>query len=303
MSSLAIIGHLTIDQIKRKGTISFSMGGPPAYGGITAARIGAKVSAVSKVGVDYRDEYLLKLIRAGIDISDVHLCPSPCRTTNYYLSYEEDERELILKSKCEDIYPKDISKKNLAVENMIFSPVAGEIPLETLRYCVENSDAMICLDPQGYLREFDENGKVRHKRWENASLYLESVDILKLSERESIAMTGTRDLTEALRKLSNFGPKMVIISLGERGSIIFDKKDNKIYDIPAIRPRIEIDFTGCGDAFFAAFLIEYQKTKDVYRSGIFGSSAASFVAEGPGLSVFGTREEIEERIKSLKIDF
>jgi fructoselysine 6-kinase len=66
-----------------------------------------------------------------------------------------------------------------------------------------------------------------------------------------------------------------VSTLGAEGSVALFK--NKRYYQKAIEVDKIIDTTGCGDAFQAAFSIEWLKTKDIEKSLKEGSIAASKV--------------------------
>ena len=62
-------------------------------------------------------------------------------------------------------------------------------------------------------------------------------------------LTGITDIQQGCKILSEWGVKEVVITLGSKGSVIYE--DNKFYTIPAYVPAIETDATGCGDTYMA----------------------------------------------------
>ncbi len=72
--------------------------------------------------------------------------------------------------------------------------------------------------------------------------------------------------------------------------------------IPAFESE-EVDATGAGDVFGAAFLLRYYETKDAVESAIFASCAASFVVEKEGVEGIPCREEVEKRMEKEGRDF
>jgi fructoselysine 6-kinase len=97
--------------------------------------------------------------------------------------------------------------------------------------------------------------------------FVEDIDIVFLS--------GKREMLDDLEKLSFQTGKMIVATLGANGSMaFFDKKEHycKAVEVDAI-----VDTTGCGDAFQAAFCIEWIKTKDIDKSLEVGSIEASKV--------------------------
>jgi sugar/nucleoside kinase (ribokinase family) len=64
--------------------------------------------------------------------------------------------------------------------------------------------------------------------------------------------------------------------------------------VPAL-PRAEVDPTGAGDVFAAAFLVRYHETGDALEAAAFAACAASCVVEGIGASTLGDRAEVLRR--------
>jgi sugar/nucleoside kinase (ribokinase family) len=69
-----------------------------------------------------------------------------------------------------------------------------------------------------------------------------------------------------------------------------------VHSVPTL-PRPEVDPTGAGDVFAAAFLVRYQETGDPLEAAAFASCAASCVVEGVGTTSLGDRGEVEKRMR------
>jgi sugar/nucleoside kinase (ribokinase family) len=65
--------------------------------------------------------------------------------------------------------------------------------------------------------------------------------------------------------------------------------------VPSL-PTEEIDPTGAGDVFAAAFLVRYHETGNPLEAAAFGACAAACVVEGLGLTTLGDRHEIARRL-------
>ena len=59
---LVVIGNLTLDRIKTPSYEIDTFGGTVAYASITAKRLGTFVGIVSKIGSNFSQRYLQKLI-------------------------------------------------------------------------------------------------------------------------------------------------------------------------------------------------------------------------------------------------
>lgn len=91
--------------------------------------------------------------------------------------------------------------------------------------------------------------------------------------------------------------KILITTLGERGSIISTREGEEI-EVPACKPNSIDDPTGAGDAFRAGFFVGYEKGMDLKTCAQIGSVAASYAIESYGtqnhtftLEEFGARYE------------
>lgn len=97
--------------------------------------------------------------------------------------------------------------------------------------------------------------------------HIENIDIVFLS--------GKEEILPELQALSSQTGKLIVPTLGEKGSVAFHGDEE--YSQEAIQVDKIVDTTGCGDAFQAAFSIEWMNSKDVQKSLEAGSIAASKV--------------------------
>ena len=63
-------------------------------------------------------------------------------------------------------------------------------------------------------------------------------------------------------------------------------------------PVAEVDPTGAGDVFAAAFLIRLQETQDPIAAARFANATASFCVQAPGVTGIPTRAMVEERLQN-----
>ncbi|MFN8412847.1 MAG: carbohydrate kinase family protein [Anaerolineales bacterium] len=119
--------------------------------------------------------------------------------------------------------------------------------------------------------------------WRDLRLVLQGVTIFLPSEEEIRALFWgeTNDLWEMMRKVSEYGPRIIVVKRGPLGQIVYDAEQKKRYEIPAYASRVE-DPTGAGDAFCGGFLFGFQKTSDPLMAAMYGSVSASLKIEGSG---------------------
>ncbi len=295
MFDLVTVGNFAIDLITSPKIASPqpTLGGSPTYTSIAAAKLGAKVSVISRVGADFQNRYLEWLKANGVDLSGLKQVKGAA-TTKFILTYRNGERKLQLKDRAPPISTQDISD-SLQTIALHVAPIANEIQnavVAKLRGLTE----ILSLDPQGFVRTFDKKGNMRLKPWK-ANQALTQIDIYKSSSREIRMVTRPKELPLAMREIRDYGAKIVMVTRGMKGTILL--VDDEFYHIPACKPRVFQDPTGAGDAFIGSFLAEYLQGKEPLWCACVGSAASSFVVEGIGPAVFGEKEETYRRAKGI----
>ena len=66
-------------------------------------------------------------------------------------------------------------------------------------------------------------------------------------------------------------------------------------------PAKEVDSTGAGDVFAAAYLVRYSKTGDPLASGLYASCTAGIKAGLPGIPTIAQIKERASRHPELKV--
>jgi sugar/nucleoside kinase (ribokinase family) len=293
---LVVAGHFSADTlILPSNPASYqALGGATAYVSLAAHALGSVVSVVSRVGKDFPPEYLEWLRKEGIDVSAVKADSEA--TTRFELTYNQDlsERTLNLKSQGSPLTAKDVPT-NLHAKAIHIGPIAQEISLpivQLLRGCCE----VLSLDPQGMTRRFNIDGGVSCCEQVDKRL-VGIVDVYKSSVEEICALTGQADVQVAIKAVHGYGPKIVIATMGPKGSQL--SVDGEVLQVPPCPARKVVDPTGAGDVFVGAFLSEYFRGKDVFWSACVGSAAASFVVECVGATCLGKREEVYGRAEAI----
>ncbi|MBS7647478.1 MAG: carbohydrate kinase family protein [Candidatus Bathyarchaeia archaeon] len=294
---ITIVGHLCIDSISlpNKQSPYTILGGSAAYTSLSAKRLGANVSIISKVGGDFPKAYLWWLSQEGIDLTGVLRIEGE-KTTRFELKYDSSmsNRTLRLLSKAPVIKVEDLPNL-LDTKVAHIAPIADEIPYDVTEK-MKKSTEVLSIDPQGLVRAFDENGTVVSKPLEDKRV-LELVNIYKSSKEEIEAITGMADLRAAIRSIHDFGVETVIVTMGIKGAAI--SIDGTVYEIPVYTPDKIVDPTGAGDAFIGGFLAEYVQGKEVLWCACVGSAAASAVVEGVGPTLIGSGSQIRQRAELL----
>jgi sugar/nucleoside kinase (ribokinase family) len=137
------------------------------------------------------------------------------------------------------------------------------------------SNQTISLDPSpGYMAP---------SFWRDLRLVLQGVTIFQPSEEKlrTLFWGETNNLWEMARKISEYGPQIIVIKRGSLGQMLYDVPGNNRYEIPAYPSRVA-DPTGAGDAFCGGFLAGFQQTNDPLMAALHGNVSASLTIEGSG---------------------
>jgi sugar/nucleoside kinase (ribokinase family) len=245
------------------------------------------------VGTDFPESCTRLLSDNSVDLFGVKRVQNAF-TTSFVLKYADEKRQLQLKNLAPPILLEDLPSE-FEAKSIHIAPIAGEVSPEIIDELRKRADTL-SLDPQGFLRRFDKCGKVTLKKWADKRV-LEQVDVYKSSLQEIRAATGLRSLRGSMRKIQDFGVKVVIVTMGVKGAAVFF--DKTFYEIPAIQPQKLIDSTGAGDVFAGAFLAEYICKEDPVWCACVGSATASFKLETFGPLFGGEKEAIYKRAEHL----
>lgn len=292
---IVVIGHLSRDLIITPETRREALGGGPAYA-MLAPAIGAFGAAIiSKVGEDFKRGYRETLRSSGLDLSELRVEGE--YTTRFVNEYDDrGNRIQRVESLAPAIRPSDLGEAHYNAKIIHFSPLT---PDEIVASCYETAredGALTSLDVQGYLRHISDDGLVSPKNWDERDTILSQVDVVKFHDSELKLTDSSESELSAVNHILDLGPIIVIITRDHRGSTIYTR-NSQVY-IPLVLSKAQVDSTGCGDIYSIGFLLEYMRSADVSRAGLFAATCASFNAETVGPYEMPDRVKIETRLRS-----
>jgi sugar/nucleoside kinase (ribokinase family) len=217
---------------------------------------------------------------SGVQVANI---PSSLSTT-FENRYQEGRRVQRLLAVAPPLSPAHLPEGWSRCTIALLGPVAQEVDPAFARAFPE---ALLAISPQGWMRNWDGTGLVTQVPWEGEGV-IEGVKALFLSEEDLPQGEIPRGW---LRRIP-----IIFITQGERGALL--RWEGRWFHIPPY-PAREVDPTGAGDVFAAAFLVRYRETGDPFASALFASCAASLSVEAPGLEGVPTRARVEERFRQF----
>jgi len=265
---------------------------------LVAKKLGVEhVALIGCIGKDYESQFKVHMAKYGVELPQIKISEN---TGGFRLNYDiHGDRELSIIGVAGNISTEDIPHKCLDAKFILIAPILQEVDLELIQFLSKNSTATLFLDPQGLIREIGDNDRiVKTCNRRLAAEFTSLVDVVKPNEIESVVLTHLEDPYMAAKQLVEWGTKISIVTLAERGSIISDGKS--FIKIPAYQ-TIARDPTGAGDTYAGAFIAEQLRLKSLFDCGLFASAAASIKVEYTGPDFPLTKEEITRR--AHKINF
>lgn len=137
---------------------------------------------------------------------------------------------------------------------------------------------------------------------EKIAAYLKEVDIFSLNMTEGKRLTGKTEPMDVLSGLLELNPKVVLLRMGEKGSMVSDGKHT--YKVPTA-PTNVVDVTGGGNSSTGGFLVGYcESGGDIEQAGRWAAAAASLVIAQYGLPLVmddAMRREAQKRAAALDV--
>ena len=265
-----LIGHLCRDVIG--GYVR--TGGTVFYAGITAARLGRRVGIVTAFG---------EPLPAEVGTMEVALVDST-HTTTLDVRWTRSGRQLRLLERAASITPAGVPEAWRSAPLVHLAPIADELSPD-LAELFPNST--IVATPQGWLREWGADGCAAPRRVPQPWGGDDRISVLVLSIED---LGGDASLGSHLARTT----PICVVTEGALGYTLYLRGQGQRY--PSF-PASEVDPTGAGDVFAAAFFIRYSETGDPVGSGRFAAAAASLSVEGAGISRIPVRSEVAARLE------
>jgi sugar/nucleoside kinase (ribokinase family) len=263
-----LIGHAAADVVPG----GFQLGGTIAYAGLTAQALGLRVGIVTSSGADAPLGGL-----SGIPIVNV---PAEHSTTFENIK-TEDGRKQVLHHRAAPLTFEHIPQTWRSAPIIHLGPIADEVD-PTL--AEKLSGSLLGVTPQGWMRGWEEAGQVFAKPWSNSGQVLPHAGAIIMSVEDV-----NRDL-ELVEEMAH-RTRILCLTEGSAGSVLHWNGDRRRFRPLQIQ---EVDATGAGDIYAAAFLVRLYHTRDPWEAARFATQLAARSVARVGLKGIPTQREIEE---------
>jgi len=270
------IGHVTLDRFGD----TVRPGGAALYAAVTADRLGLSTAILTSHG----DDFPLDLVPPRIEVVSV---PAG-ETTTFEHSEHEGERVLRVRAAAAALTADDLPEDWRDAPLVMLAPVLAEVdPLLSMAF----SDAAVSAQAQGWLRVVEPDGVVGALAWEPDYL-LARLHTLFLSQRDVVGQEAA--MLEWLQRVP-----VGVVTAGRHGALLYVNGER--YEV---RPRLarEVDATGAGDVFAAAFLVRYQQDGNPWTAAEAAACAAALSIEGEGWSAVPDAAALERALAEYRRD-
>ena len=227
--------------------------GGPFTTSVAMRRLGLRVGWMCDFGDDFFSQFILEAARQeGIDDSLFQIHPFPVRRVSAVFSFAHDRGFVSFMDDVEQTSPIPLIER--------YRP--GCLFLPHLHYGERYTALFAAARRHGTIVFMDCQGTEATLKTPGVVEALRSADIFAPNQTEALQLTGAAKVEEALARLAELTP-LVIIKLGGEGAIA--QLDGQVVHAPAIEVNV-VDTTGAGDCFNAGFLYGYLRGRPLETS-------------------------------------
>ena len=282
------IGYVTRD-LHADG--SFSLGGTVTFAAVTAHRLGLAAAIVTCADAQLLPELPLRLPGIGLAVR-----PST-ETTTFVNQYHEGFRTQYLRARAAPPEIEDVPWPWRDAPIVLLGPLAQELSPDFVTLFPRRPGTILAATPQGWLRRWDSDGRVSPTPWTAAQQVLPLLDVLILSHDDLLPFAGdNRTDADAILARWSLQVPLLVATDGRHGATLF--QHGAAESFPAY-PTTELDPTGAGDVFAAAFLCHLHRHNNPREAVNFANCAASFSVEQVGVEGIPTLEMVEGRMRNV----
>ena len=271
--SLAPVDYLVIGHVAHDLTPEGPrLGGTAAYSALTAHALGLRVGVVTSSGTETSLDALK-------DIPVISL--SSPQSTTFENIYTEHGRVQYLRAQAKRIDFNSIPELWRRSSIIHLGPIADEMDSVLPG---SFSPALLGITPQGWMRQWDAENRVSSRDWMDAEPALAKAGAVVISRED---VNGDDEVIEQMAHQTH----VLAVTESAAGCVLYWHGDRRRFRAPQVP---EVNPTGAGDIFAAAFFIRLLNTRDPWEAARFATLLASHSVTRVGLDGIPTMREIQE---------
>ncbi len=276
-----LIGHMTAD-LTPDGRM---LGGTVSYAARTAAAFGIKVGIVTSVGAG---EVLLDQLYPYAE----EIVVVPALTTSTFENvYTAAGRQQFLRGVASPLRYEHIPSAWRDAPLVHFAPLTGELDLADILPPFDMATTL--LTAQGLLRQWNDDERVRFKRWHDETA-LRQLDWVVLSEEDYLPAP---ELEAEYAAVTNH----LVVTRAEHGGTHYDHGTPHQYNTPQVDL---VQPTGAGDVFAAALLCSLHLLDgDINASLRVAATLGATAVTRDGWNGAPTRDEVQTVLDVVKAGY
>ena len=256
------------------GDFVMGPGGKGANQAVAARRLGGDAALVCKVGRDmFGDNAILHYEREGLDTRGILVSELPSGVALINVDAKGENSIVVAPGANMDLTEEDIERVSDRIRDADLVLLQLEIPIPSVLAAARIAHAggaQVVLNPAPYAEVPDE--------------LFRYVDLFIPNETELSAYTGITvcDRKSALGAADIMlarGVKKIIVTLGSKGSLIYDGKE--VCDVAAC-PVEAVDTTAAGDTYCGALCVGLSEGLTLQEAAVFASKASALSVTRPG---------------------
>ncbi len=268
-----VMGHVAHDLTPQGSRV----GGTVAYSALTARALGLRVGVVTSSGAETSLEAL-----NGIRV----ISQDSPQSTTFENIYTVHGRIQYVRAHATRIDFKGVPESWRRASIIHLGPIANEMDSVLPEGF---SPTLLGITPQGWMRQWDAENRVSSREWTDAGPALAAAGAVVIS-REDVG--GDYELIEQMAHQTS----VLAVTESAAGSVLYWHGDRRRFRAPDVP---EVDATGAGDIFAAAFFIRLYKTRDPWEAARFATLLASHSVARVGLEGIPSSREIEESLMEV----
>jgi sugar/nucleoside kinase (ribokinase family) len=277
---LVILGQILNETIKFADgrTLGPVLGGTLSYCSVAAARLGARVGIVAKIGRNTPRDLLQPILESGMDTAG--LIREPAGYEDVLIYHPNGHKTLEFVARPSPLSLQDVPEEYRQADIIYCGSAMWEPPLAVVR-ALCRPGTRLAADLGGY-------GGAHHDVRHHTGGYdgylrelLPYLHVAKASREDCTTLFTQTHLApeEYAHLLVAWGAQVGIVTLGGEGAVVVTP--DQVFKIPPLTNKA-VDATGAGDVFSAGFLVHYRQHSDAWAAGLFASATAALVCERTG---------------------